>query len=127
MGEWGFNGVLITDSSGAENDRTPTADSLIAGTSMFCLARRTNTMNSLVVDNNDTYLYEVLREVNHRYYYHYVNSTLINGLISEETIVVSDETPWWKTAIIALDAVIGLLTAAALILFCKNLSDKKNK
>ena len=65
--------------------------------------------------------------MNHRYYYNYVNSTLINGLISEETIVVSDETPWWKTAIIALDAVIGLLTAAALILFCKNLSDKKNK
>lgn len=125
MGEWGFNGILITDSSGSENDRIPTADSLIAGTSMFCLARRSSTMESLVVDNDDTYLYEVLREVNHRYYYNYVNSTLINGLTAGETITVTDTFAWWQAAIVCADIGLGLCTAAALILFAVKAYGKK--
>lgn len=55
-GEWGFKGILVTDSSGAENDKIPTVESILAGTGMFCLARRFNVIKSAIVDNNDAYL-----------------------------------------------------------------------
>ena len=127
IGEWGFNGVLITDSSGAENDNTPTADCLIAGTSMFCLARRTSTMVSLVAGNDDTYLYDVLREVNHRYYYNYANSTLVNSLTAGESVTVTDTFAWWQTTIVVLDVVVGLCTVAALGLFLVKAYGKKKE
>ncbi len=109
--EWGFTGILVTDSSGAENDRIPTVESLLAGTGRFCLARRTTTIEKAITDNNDSYLYEVLKETNHRFYYNYVNSTLINGLANDS--VVSDVIGWWQPTVIIIDSLLGALCLAS--------------
>lgn len=109
-GEWGFKGILVTDSSGAENDRIPTVESILAGTGMFCLARRSNVIKSAIVDNNDSYLYDQLRTVNHNFYYQYVNSTLVNGLSKGDE--VSENLSWWKPTVISIDVVLGLAALA---------------
>jgi beta-glucosidase len=123
--EWGFKGILVTDSSGSESEKIPTADSLIAGTGMFCLARRTTTIYNAIYDNSDSYLYSVLKETNHRYYYNYVNSTLVNGLTNDS--VVADTTPWWQFAIVGVDAVLATITIASAWLFVTNLFVKEEK
>ena len=113
--EWNFKGILVTDSSGSENDRTPTVESLLAGTGMFCLARRTTVIESAIKDNNDAYLYDVLKETNHRFYYNYANSTLVNGLSTDST--VSDTIPFWKPLMISIDCVLGAAFLACTGLF----------
>lgn len=113
--EWGFNGVFITDSAGRESDKIPTVESLLSGTSMFCLARRTTNIYDAVMDGDDSYLYEALREANHRFYYQYANSTLVNGLTADT--VVGNSIAWWQALTIALDVIVGVLTAAALVMF----------
>jgi beta-glucosidase len=123
--EWGFTGILVTDSSGSESDRIPTADSLIAGTGMFCLARRTTTIYDAIYNNKDLYLYNVLKETNHRYYYNYVNSTLVNGLTSESE--VADVTGWWEYAIVIVDVIIGVATLGVAAMFVLNYFAKKEQ
>lgn len=125
--EWNFKGIMVTDSSGSENDRIPTVESLLAGTGMFCLARRTTTIESAIKDNNDSYLYTVLREANHRYYYNYANSTLVNGLGEDST--VTDTTPFWKPMMITIDSVLGVgfLACVGLFVFDKYFKKEQTK
>lgn len=113
--EWGFTGIVVSDSAGKENEKIPTVDALIAGTNMFCLATRTSTIEEAITSNSDSYLYSVLREANHRYYYAYANSTLVNGLT--ESTEMWDVVGWWQYAMIALNVVCGLAAVGGTLMF----------
>ena len=49
----------------------------------------------------------------------------MNGIGKDTEIVIV--TPWWKTAIIAADIVLGILTAICLAMYLLNLYRKENK
>ncbi len=123
--EWGWNGILVTDSSGSENDRIPTVDSLISGTGMFCLARRSKVIKEAVLTNDDPYMYNILKETNHRFYYWYANSTLVNGL--GENTVVSNTIAWWQPTVIIIDCVLGAAALGAAAWFVYDGYFKKEK
>lgn len=113
--EWGFTGSVITDAGGAENAYQPTADCLMAGTDMFCLTSRSSFLLNLLKSTDDGDLVEVLREINHRYYYTRSHSNLVNGL-SKDT-VVGNITPWWKPVMFVVDGLLGALLLASVGLF----------
>lgn len=106
--EWGFDGISITDSSKDASSYIFTADSLAAGTNMFNndSARQTEVKN-LMVKNRDGYIWSKVRETAKYSFYTYSRSKLINGLTLDTE--VSSSTPWWQTAIIALDSSLGAL------------------
>ena len=111
-GEWGFDGATISDA--AFGNYMHAVEGVVAGTDFWCLQMnggRGSALKDAIVSNDDGYLYEKLRESQHGTYYMFANSNLINGLSSNMKYVV--HTPWWQTALFALD---GVLAVAALAL-----------
>lgn len=113
--EWGFEGVTITDSVKGETS-VYTIPCLAAGTDTFNAdAGRSTEVLKYLVANKDGYVLSALREANKRFYYAMANSNLMNGISSET--VVSDFIPWWHYALYAVSIILGILTAAAGVLF----------
>ena len=75
---------------------------------------RSNTVRSLLQDR-DGFIWGKLREVAHYYLYSMSRSNLINGLSKE--VAGEDFTPWWKPALIGVNAALGVLALGALALF----------
>ena len=113
-GEWAFKGVIIND---AENETaSPAVDSLITGVDMFCLSgTRGDVIKAAINDNDDGNLLKVLQESAHHFFYAFANSNLINGL--DPNFVVTDNLSWWQTSLIVVNIVVGLVTAAAAVMF----------
>ena len=114
--EWGFKGVVLTDSSKDSSDYVHTFECMMNGTDMFNNDPTRNTsITRQVTQQKDGTLLEQLRLINKHYYYAYSHSNLVNGLAADT--VVQDWTPWWKPALYAIDGVLAGLTAAGIGLY----------
>ncbi len=125
-GEWGFMGINMTDSSKDSASYMGTADCLEAGTNQFNNdPGRVPEVTNLLTKNKDGFIWSKLRETAKYYLYTMSRSNLVNGLAKE--IVVEDYTPWWKPAMLGLNAVVGVLCAASLVMFLTTTYGKKKE
>ena len=110
-GEWGHNGLVITDSV-KNKSYERAAECLVAGTD-FMLGGSGDTTGywasiSETSAASDAVLTAAMREAMHHYLYTFADSALIDGYSEELSISAS---PWWETALVALSWVTGALTA----------------
>ena len=124
--EWGFTGFTICDAT-QHSSYSPTADCMINGADMYCISNRTAQIINDVKGNDDGYLLQKLQEVNHRIFYAYAHSNLMNGLTS--TTDVSSSMEWWGIAIICIDCVVlaGTLALAGLYVYKTYFAGKGKK
>ena len=71
--------------------------------------------SNYLTKDRDGFIWGKLREVAHYYLYSMSRSNLINGLSKE--VAVEDFTPWWKPALIGVNAALGVLALGAIALF----------
>ena len=115
-GEWGFYGVIITDAGGGFS----TPDEYIAkGGNMFCFvadtADRAQKLKNAVILKNDGNFLNILKERAKETLYTYAHTNAMNGLTASTEIVTVY--PWWKSAMIAINTVAGVLVAGAAVCF----------
>ncbi|MBQ4382569.1 MAG: hypothetical protein II794_07530, partial [Oscillospiraceae bacterium] len=123
-GEWGFCGATISDAANFPYQHP--VEGIANGTDIWCTMGETDrdkTIRAAIVDNDDGNLFRELRESQHGLYYMFANSNLINGLTSNMKYVT--HTPWWQTALYAVDAVLALATLAFGALYVYNTYLKK--
>ena len=115
-GEWGFKGATISDA--AFSSYMHAVEGVVAGTDFWCLQMRGGrgpALQDAISSNDDGYLFGMLRESQHGLYYMYANSNLINGLSTNMRYVAN--TPWWQSALTAIDVVLGILTLIFLVAY----------
>lgn len=120
--EWGFKGITITDAIG-EGPFSPTVEDIFAGTTLFCENYREITLKKAIEEHDDGELVKALQQANIYNMYAYANSSLINGLTA--TSNVSDAVPWWQPAMVAVCAMIGILTLLSLLHYVWPISAKE--
>lgn len=104
-GEWGFEGVTVTDA--ARIKYYGTVECLAAGTDLFCMDNsRGAEIQSYIVTNKDGYVLQKLLEANKHYYYAMSRSNLINGLTADTEI--RDFIPWWQPVTIVFVVALGV-------------------
>lgn len=144
--EWGFEGVICSDAVVGMNYKTHYAENISNGLDYWCWdmegfgggggnttsSASTDTTNgnsgtysaggtsdtvlyNLIVDNDDGYLLQCLRNAVKNQVYAELQTNLINGLDPNSTVVTI--TPWWRTALTGLEIVLGVLTAASVVLY----------
>ena len=114
--EWGWKGVTITDSVAHWSTTNPTIKALAAGNDTFNARTACGTeVRTYIVKNRDGYLLQQLRLANKHYFYAMSRSNIINGLTVDT--VVSDFVPWWQTALLAIEVVIGVAAAGCAVMF----------
>lgn len=124
--EWGFTGINMTDSSKDSASYMGTPDSLWAGTNQFNNdPGRVPEVTNLLTKNRDGFIWSKLRETAKYYLYTMSRSNLVNGLSKE--VLVESYTPWWKPAMIALDAAIAVVYVGSVVLFLATTYGKKKK
>ena len=106
-GELGMRGMIITDYSGSSK-YMDLADGLIAGSDIWDSPDPTIHTTLAPKYENDAYIVTEMRESMHKILYTVANSTAMNGWSSADRLKVI--TPWWKTALYALDTVLAVLT-----------------
>lgn len=110
--EWGFKGINITDSSKDASDYVLTAECITSGTDLFLSdTGRQSELSNLVVKNRDGNILNWMKTANEHFYYAHTRSVLMNGL-AEET-VIEETVYWWQPTLIALCALLGVLTVAS--------------
>ena len=115
-GEWGFNGVIISDAVTGKAYQHP-IEMQAAGNDMYCINVGADffaapKIKKAILDNDDGYLLGKLRETNKQFYYSFANSNLVNGLTHDS--VVADVLPWWQGLIIAVIVLLSVCTAGCL-------------
>ena len=115
-GEWGFYGVIITDAGGGFS----TPDEYIAkGGNMFCFvadtADRAQKLKNAIILKNDGNFLNILKERAKETLYTYAHTNAMNGLTRDSE--TTDVYPWWKSAMIAINTVAGVLVAGAAVCF----------
>ena len=114
--EWGFYGVIITDAGGGFSEP---AEYLAKGGNMFCFvsdkADRVQKIKNAVILKNDGNFLNILKERAKETLYTYAHTNAMNGLTRDT--VISDVYPWWKTAMITINAVVGVVLAGAVTCF----------
>ena len=118
-GEWGFKGYAISDAVGSRSlsRYADGAASVTAGLTVFCVTVETLYCGSGASLSEeaiiaDPVLFEAVREACHYNLYAFLNSSAINGYTS--SMHIEHLTPWYMTAVIAADIVVGVLLAAGL-------------
>ena len=106
-GELGMRGMIITDYSGSSK-YMDLADGLIAGSDIWDSPDPTIHTTLAPKYENDAYIVTDMRESMHKILYTVANSNAMNGWSSADRLKVI--TPWWKTALYALDTVLAVLT-----------------
>jgi beta-glucosidase len=107
--EWGFKGISITDSSKDATSYLFTADAINAGTTVFDNdPDRSTEVKSLLIKNKDGNIWKKAQAAAKNFFYAMSRSNLTFSL--NENTTVSDVTPWWQTAIWALEISLGTLT-----------------
>lgn len=129
--EWGMDGFAITDFSGNSLFASygiflksfDVAHGLLAGTDTWdsSAAQWTDDLNNLYKD--DPTIVTAMRNATHRILYTVANSHAMNGISTETRIV--EVTPWWKTAIYALDVVLALLTIGSAFMLIRRILNRK--
>ena len=111
--EWGFQGFAETDGTSGNSYRHHFAESLTAGTSVYCLDSAklsTNAITKAINENDDGYILMALRRAVKDYHFALVNSSGVNGLA--ENIRVVEVTPWWQ---IAAFCTVGVFVAGTIL------------
>lgn len=113
-GEWGFDGMVITDYSSNSN-YTSHVNGLQGGSDLWDGIGCTETNTKLLSDYKDNaYVCRLMREATHRILYVQANSSAMNGISSTDQIVPI--LTWWQTTLIAVDVALGVLTAACVVM-----------
>ncbi len=116
-GEWDFDGYCITDMAASNTAYIMNyQDGISKGTDVFLGSGSESALDSF--KKNNTYCRR-MREASHRILYAVCNfSAAMNGITPETKVGASNW--WWKTTIIAVDCVLGVLTlgAAAMYALC---------
>lgn len=126
-GEWGCPySYNVTDM--ATTDLMYAARSVVNGTDTFCSFYWDGNMDysSYFTEEAiaaDAAMATALRESAHRALYLWANSNDANGYSASVEFV--SVMPWWQTALIAVDVVFGVATAAFVVLYL--LAERKNK
>ena len=122
LGEWGFKGHLETD--GTDGKATDSygfmghyATTIAAGSDTFCLneGAAATVLKNQIIDTDDGNLLNLVLESTKRYFYAMSRSNAINGLSSDSKIITL--TPWWKTTLITVISVLGVITAGGLVMY----------
>ena len=122
--EWGFTGINMTDSSKDSASYMGTADAIQAGTTQFNNdPGRVPEVSNLLVKDRDGLIWGKVRELAKYYFYTMSRTNLVNGL--SEEVAVENFTPWWKPAMIGLNAALGVLAAGTAVLYI--LSEVKSR
>ena len=122
--EWGFKGINITDSSKDASDYVLTAECITSGTDLFLSdTGRQSELSNLVVKNRDGNILNWMKTANEHFYYAHTRSVLMNGL-AEET-VIEETVYWWQPTLIALCALLGVLTVASGLVYVRKAYRKK--
>lgn len=130
--EWGFQGIAETDGTAGNSYQMRFAESLTAGTSVYCLdSTRASgpAIKKAIEDNDDGNLLLALRRAVKDYHFALVNSAGVNGY-TETSAPVSEGMPWWKITLYIADTVLAAVTLACIALFVMNkygLSFKKKE
>lgn len=130
-GEWGLTGFNLTDFSGnaafANYGITmksfDVAQGLLAGSDSWDSSAQQWTDELIHLYQNDPDIVQAMRQAAHRILYTVANSNAMNGFTAETKIVAV--TPWWKTALICADVVLGLLAAFSLFTLIKRIKARK--
>ena len=110
--EWGFKGINITDSSKDASDYVLTAECIPSGTDLFLSdTGRQSELSNLVVKNRDGNILNWMKTANEHFYYAHSRSVLMNGLAGET--VIAETVYWWQPTLIALCALLGVLSVAS--------------
>ena len=110
--EWGFKGINITDSSKDASDYVLTAECITNGTDLFLSdTGRQSELSNLVVKNRDGNILNWMKTANEHFYYAHSRSVLMNGLAGET--VIAETVYWWQPTLIALCALLGVLSVAS--------------
>ena len=113
--EWGFKGVNITDSAISQTAFS-TIESLMAGTDTFNADEgRGPEVQKYIVTKKDGAVLNRVLEVNKSFYYSMIRSNNFNG--NSPDMVVTEFVPWWKPALIVICSVLGVATAAFVVMF----------
>lgn len=114
-GEWDFQGFFITDMAEANGALYMVYDDGIWGGTDLFLGNGSKT--ALAAWRSSIPFRNRVREAAHRVLYVTVNqSAAMNGVSSSTHL--EELMPWWEIALMALAALLALLSAAALVLWC---------
>ena len=119
-GEWGFDGIVITDYSSNSNFTVQT-QGLEGGADLWDGFRASDISDK----QNDPYIAQLLRQAIHRILYVQVNSSAMNGISSTARVVPI--TTWWQIAEYAATAVFALLTILFAVLWINSSKKAKKK
>lgn len=116
-GEWGFQGIIITDAALSQSEKIRPREVLLSGTDLFLCTNK----GVFEIDNfaGDGLVMNALRDAAHRIMFSYVNSNVMNGL-SATTKVIS-VTPPWQITLIVVDCVVGIAAVAGAVLMARSL------
>jgi beta-glucosidase len=129
--EWGMKGFALTDFSGnaalaAYGLMLKTYDvawGLLAGTDSWDSSAEQWTDDLLNLYRNDPDVAQAMREATHRVLYTVANSCGMNGISSTATVV--SVTPWWQTALYAVDGVLAVAFVGSVAMLVVKI--RKNK
>ncbi len=113
-GEWDFDGYCITDMAASNTAYIMNyQDGISRGTDVFLGSGSKEALDSF---KSNTAFCERMREASHRILYAVCNySAAMNGITPETKGGAASW--WWKDAIIAVDCVLGVLTAGAAVMY----------
>lgn len=115
-GEWGFYGIIITDAGGGF---TTPEEYLAKGGNMFCFVSdkkdRAQKIKNAIILKNDGNLLNILKERAKETLYTYAHTNNMNDLTRDSEF--ADNYPWWKSAMIAINVVVGAAFAGAVVCF----------
>lgn len=122
LGEWGFQGHLETDGtdSASSGYMSHYATSLAAGSDTYCLneGMATDSILKQIKDTDDGYLVQCVKEQAKHFHYAASRSCALNGI--SETAHIEYLTPWWQTAIYAVDISAVVLEVLWLVLLVRS-------
>ncbi len=124
-GELGMRGMSITDYSGS-SAYMDLIDGMQAGSDIWDSPDPTihTTKAKTSEYENDPNVVSAMRSAMHNILYTVVNSNAMNGLSENDKLEVI--TPWWKTALTALNVVIALAFAGSVIMLVLSIRRKKS-
>jgi len=129
--EWGMRGFGLTDFSGnpaftARGMALKSFDAaygVLAGTNSWD-SSSTQWSDQLINDyRDDPDIAQAMRESTHRILYTVANSCAMNGFTADTKIV--SVTPWWQTALYALDVLLAVGTVASAAMLVRAIQRKK--
>lgn len=110
-GEWGMPGFALTDFSNS-NNYMDVLNGVMAGSDAWDCNDAAKWTAKLMEYKDDPNVVSAMREATKHILYTVANSNAMNGTSANMQVV--EVTPWWKTAILALEIVTGLLAALSI-------------